>query len=71
MEHLLVFPQLDVEHFALEVEFAKRPVLYIVPQNQPVRGVTCVLASAYEANDVRSEKHFSHFDATLEIYLGE
>jgi len=52
----------------LEVELAERPVLNIVPQDQSVAGVACVVACAHKSNDVGSEQHFTDFDASFEIF---
>ena len=43
-------------------------MLYIVPENKPVRRVTRVVSSAHETNNVSSKKHFTYFDPSFEIY---
>lgn len=65
--NLPVFSEFDVEHVGLEVQLAKRSVLDVVPQNQPVAWVAGVVSSANKSNDVGSEQHFADFDSSLEI----
>lgn len=66
--HNSIFPELYIEHIALEVEFSKRSVLDIVPENEPVAWVGGVVTSAYESNDVGSEEHLAKLYSSFEIY---
>lgn len=66
--NLLVLSELQVEHIALEIELAERPVLDVVPQNEAVAGIAGVIARSYESNDVGPKQHLSELDTAIEVY---
>jgi len=52
----------------LEVELTKWSVLYIIPEDESVTWITCVVTGTNEANDASYEKHLTKLYATLEVY---
>jgi len=65
---LPVFSELDVQDIVLEVQFTKWTVLNVIPKDQSVARVLCVLARANEANNVSSEQHLAQSYASFEVY---
>jgi hypothetical protein len=62
-----VLSELNVQDLALKVEFSKRPMLNVVPENESVAWIGCVVSCAHKADDVGSKQHFAKFDASFKI----
>jgi hypothetical protein len=43
-------------------------VLDVIPENQPIRWITCIVPGANKANNVGSEEHLSDLDSSFEVY---
>jgi len=55
--HNSILPQLYIKDIWFEVEFTKRPMLDVVPQNQPVEWIVTIFTSPYKTYDIGPEKH--------------
>jgi len=62
-----VFTKLNIQDITLEVELPEWPVLDVIPENQPIRWITCIVPGANKANNVGSEEHLSDLDSSFEV----